>query len=548
MQRDAFEAPAWLRIRRQWPLLLAVAILVASVTAAVRAVTAATGGRFIYALDDAYIHMAVARNLAQHAVWGCTPFRFSSASSSPLWTIVVALAFLVTGVHDITPLVLNVVFGALTLGAANAVLRRLDAPALLRAATLVALVLVVPLPAMALLGMEHLLHLGLTIAFGGAAVLVLTDRTADPSVEGRHTWLIGLLAALLAASRYEGLFLVATVCAMCVALGQWRRGVIVGLAAAAPLVAFGVVSVANGSFLLPNSLMLKGGSDGASTWAALARPIEAADLAVLATDPPLFWLAVSGAAVAVVAAAHARSLRRVSVLLPLMLTLMVMLHVHFTLSSTFWVYRYDAYLLGFGVFVAAAACCEARPLACAGPRWAPGVLAAVMMLGSVSVLADVREGISAAREVESASLTYREHYQAARFVRDRRPGETVMVNDAGAMAYFSGANMLDIFGLCNVEPVKLRRALGAYGWVDVAAWTLPYRPSLAVVQMSWGWVVSRIPHDWLEVAEVELQPEGRKLGFFVPSHDPDAAQKLRTDVLHFYQPLAGPLGYRVRGF
>ena len=33
-------------------------------------------GHIIYTLDDSYIHMALAKNLAQHGVWGITRYEF----------------------------------------------------------------------------------------------------------------------------------------------------------------------------------------------------------------------------------------------------------------------------------------------------------------------------------------------------------------------------------------------------------------------------------------------------------------------------------------
>src|SRR6266851_2122500 len=48
---------------------------------------ARTQWHLVYPLDDAYIHMAIAKNLAQHGVWGVTSHEFTSCSSSPLWII-----------------------------------------------------------------------------------------------------------------------------------------------------------------------------------------------------------------------------------------------------------------------------------------------------------------------------------------------------------------------------------------------------------------------------------------------------------------------------
>ena len=52
---------------------------------------ARTGGMFVYAQDDPYIHLALARTLADHGVWGIRPTEFASASSSPLWTLLLAV-------------------------------------------------------------------------------------------------------------------------------------------------------------------------------------------------------------------------------------------------------------------------------------------------------------------------------------------------------------------------------------------------------------------------------------------------------------------------
>ena len=529
-----------------WPLWVALVLLFGCVAAAVRAAMSATDGRFVYALDDAYIHMAMAKNLARHGVWGCTPFQFSAASSSPLWTALLGVVFFVTGVHDVSPLLLNLLLLALTLGAADVFLRRRGAAPLLRAATLVGLVLVFPMPAMALFGMEHVLHLLLTIAFGAAAVTALADTGPHAASFETSAALCGL-AALLVASRYEGLFLVGVVCLLCLACGQWRRGVAIGIAALVPVAVVGAVSIAHGSLFLPNSLMLKAGGDSASTWTAIFKPIGGADIVFLQRHPALLWLVVGGLALATLEFARTRRGRSLTVLMPLVVAVIVALHVHFALSSEFWVYRYDAYLLGFGVFAVGMTLAGPGQWPSRPPPWLRGALPAMAVAGCVFAMTDVRAGLYPAQEIASASLTYREHYEAARFVREWHAGETVLVNDLGAMSYFANARTLDIFGLCDIEPVRLRRA-GAYTPEAVAAWTAPHAPTIAVVQLSWGWVAQHIPTVWQKVAEVDVLPDGRTLGFFTTTTDASAARRLRAEVDHFYGATAGERGYRVHLF
>src|SRR4030095_15165234 len=240
--------------RRAWPWLVPLALFSVSLGAALAAGLRATGGRLIYALDDAYIHMAVARNVAQAGVWGCTPFHFSSSSSSLLWTALLALVDAVTGVHDVTPLVLNVLVAVATILVAERALRRFGVPPLLRAVALLGLAVAFPLAGMVLMGMEHILHLLLTIAFAAAAVATLT-APAPEAAPVRRTAALCALGALLATSRSEVFFLAGLVCLALLVRGQFVRSLAIGAAALAPVAAFGAYSLAPGRLLLPNSLM-----------------------------------------------------------------------------------------------------------------------------------------------------------------------------------------------------------------------------------------------------------------------------------------------------
>src|SRR5262245_53231634 len=108
----------------RWPLAVSAGVFGAGVTFTVWTAIQQADGSLVYSLDDAYIHMAMAKNLALHGVWGCTPFHFSSSSSSLLWTTILALTYFVTGVREVTPLVLNTLLALLTLAIADRYLAR----------------------------------------------------------------------------------------------------------------------------------------------------------------------------------------------------------------------------------------------------------------------------------------------------------------------------------------------------------------------------------------------------------------------------------------
>src|SRR5579872_515524 len=135
-----------------------------------------TGGHLIYPLDDSYIHMSIAKNLGLHGVWGVTRNEFTSSSSSPLWILLLAALYRIFGVHEWMPVVLNVAVGVLVLSVVYRRVSRSGGPAF---TTTLLLCFLVPIPMLALSGMEHLVHVLLVILFATAAVRVLETRSGD---------------------------------------------------------------------------------------------------------------------------------------------------------------------------------------------------------------------------------------------------------------------------------------------------------------------------------------------------------------------------------
>ena len=536
---DVTARPLLLRWLRLWPLLVSLAVFLCSLAAALRVALRSTDGRLIYAVDDAYIHLAVAKTLATHYIWGCTPFHFSSSSSSLLWTFGLGVAYRAFQVHDWTPLLLNVALAVGTLVVANVSLTRLGAPPLLRASALIGIVVAFPLAGMVLLGMEHILHVLLTIGFAAVAVETLTNPPESPRLVRRYTVALCVLGALLGASRYEGFFLVGLACLAFLARRQPLRAVSIGAAALLPVAAFGLISVANGSYFLPNPLMVKAVGESASMASALLKPFGSEDLAFLQNNRAMPILLGLGALGALAHALARRGFWRPPVLFPLALAAMILLHGHFVFSPLFWVYRYDAYLVAFGIFVAAVVLVEMpSPGALARGAW-PALLVAAL----VPMIADVREGLFPDAEIEGMRNTYLEQYQTAEFIRLYYPRDAVIVNDLGAVTYYTQARILDLVGLGDIEPlVIMRRAPYTSG--DVVAWTARYEPKIAIVSLNWSVVSPLIPPEWVRVAVVEVPPNRHPVGFFAVKQK--EVWTLRGSVAQHFGSLAPTRGYRVK--
>lgn len=224
--------------------------------ALVRDSQALNDGNLIYGLDDAYIHMSIARNFAEHGTWGITQYEFSSTTSSPLWTGLLTLVYAVIGVQESLPLILNLMFGIAAIFAANRLLTRFDVPALYRFIILIALLILTPLNTLVLIGMEHVLQI--------LMVILLVD-------EFFHLWerdqfsvsdaaRLAVLSALTAMTRYEDLLLIGVLCLLFLLRGRWRLMLITGISASFPVIVYGLIAMANGWDFLPTSLTIKSGA------------------------------------------------------------------------------------------------------------------------------------------------------------------------------------------------------------------------------------------------------------------------------------------------
>ena len=88
--------PAYISINRKgnyFVLIVCIAITFLAVAIIERQVLKQTGNVFSYPVDDVYIHMELAKNLAVHNTWGINPGEFGSASSSPFYTVLLAFLF-----------------------------------------------------------------------------------------------------------------------------------------------------------------------------------------------------------------------------------------------------------------------------------------------------------------------------------------------------------------------------------------------------------------------------------------------------------------------
>lgn len=483
--------------------MAATAILLITIFVLLQLSLCKTHGHLVYALDDAYIHMAMAKNLAVQGVWGITADGFTSTSSSPLWTLLLALVYSVAGVNTSGPFVMNLVCACLSLLAAYGALREFRTPPFTAFLALLALILVTPIPALIFGGMEHSLHaaLNLSAAFLAARALALQDSQNEPKV-----WLgLLILLPLLTAVRFEGMFLVAVISLGFFITGRARRGLLVAFLGLLPVAAYGIVSEIEGWPFLPTSVLLKSAFSRSEGWGAFGLELWHRAVVNLWEGKELVALmAVAVLADRLIPPGKEAGSRMGRTLARIFLATSAL---HLALARAGWFYRYEAYLVALGVIVIAV---RIHPLLLTleSPDHSSGSLKSKILRLALPLLLIIPSFVCLARGIEALTNTvqatvnaFEQQYQMAVFVRRYYSGSTIALNDIGSVNFHADIHCVDLVGLATPEIAQLRLR-GDYHTKDIARITATRGTRIAFVYDTW---YEKLPAEWTRVGQWEIQ-------------------------------------------
>ncbi len=489
------------------------------------------GGTFVYALDDPYIHLTLARNLREHGTWGITPGHYESASSSPGWTLLLTLALSLPIPAVWVPLLLCAAAGVWLLWGLTSmpVLDRFGSPSGLRVA-LVLLPITLGLVPLAFTGMEHLLHAAMFVQ-----ILLLLDRLVDRSLR-RWGWVayLGLLA-LASIVRFETLF-VAAGCAFAIYVhrsrydGDRRRAWVApamgSLAAAGiPVAVVAAVNIVAGQYPLPNSVVAKTLLGDRSVI-----PLHNF-VAEVGLDALLF-------AVLVVVVATVTLVRTVPALrqaAPAVLAVLVTMLLHLSYATVGWFERYQAYLIAGGI--AGLLLLASHPAVTARRQVAAVLTVGLLVLG-LPRLQQLGDTPTATDNI------YAQQSQMADFFARFYPDDAIAVNDVGLVAWRHPAEVVDLTGLASFEVVQARRN-GPFDAEFLAQ--LTERKDVQAIAIYKEQFDGLIPPSWIESGRWCI--DGELITPLYPcvtfyARDPAAADRLRTDLNTFRPEL--PAGVTAR--
>lgn len=417
---------------RSRPLAIAIAAFAVLLAAIVIPVMPHIG-HFNYILDDAYIHLAVARNLAETGWFGVRPGEFVLLSSSPLFTLILAMLHRVFGPSELWPLLLSSLGAVFALAVADGWFREQGLSSRRRGVALLLLgtgAMIVPL---VLTGLEHTLHLAFVLLFARLLVRAILEPRSS-------AWRWIFVASLpLVVVRYESLFLIATA----VLLLFWHRrfSLAIGVAAAAiaPALAVGWYSVAHGGTHLPTSVLVKGGipADAGVVW--FTKSVGVHFLVNVREAPHIAGMIVAVGVLLAVRRRAGLSLRAPAPLLGMLSLGCMLCFMISSFASGF--YRYELWLVWMSGAAMLPMFFEQRDITRKERRhwtlvlWFPAFFAFARALSwtkaTPTALLNIHD-----QQIVLGSLIARYHHN-----------EPIVVNDIGYMTWRATRNVIDFAGL-----------------------------------------------------------------------------------------------------
>lgn len=440
--------------------LLAVLSVIGYVIAA--AITHKVG----FALDDSWIHQTYARNLAERGEWAFVPGETSMASTSPLYTILLAVGYIL----HLPFFVWTFALGALALAGAGWIGRRLGGilfPDLPYAGLLTGITLVLAwhLIWAAVSGMETMLFCTLTLAVIGLAWREMPQNNDSKDIRqtfGRG-FVLGLVGAALTLTRPEGAGLVG-LAGLFVLLawpherGGWRLFLVWGVGLAlgwllgvAPYVALNYNETGN---LLPNTSAAKQAENAPRLEFSL---LERYGRLLLVMSPGVQFLLLPGAVLAIYKVMQRlRQDRRVILfLLPLAWIMMELSAYALKLPAP---YQHGRYVIPILPSILVYGVGGTLKIVQAGRFTVPSrVLTRTLGLSAIAVLL-VFWGVGAKTYGADVRIINTEMVDTAHWVKGHLPPEELLaVHDIGALGYYAPRPIVDTAGLVTPEIVPLLR-------------------------------------------------------------------------------------------
>ncbi|PSL43753.1 hypothetical protein CLV51_10763 [Chitinophaga niastensis] len=503
-------------IQKRYPVFIALLVLALLLFISCQQILLATNDYFCYPLDDTFIHMTIAKNFALNGTWGINPQEFSSASSSPLYTLILAGLFKLSINSMWMPFFVNAFFACLLLITSGKLLRQFNVSPVAQCIILLLIVILTPLTVMIVCGMEHTLHAWLAVLLLYKTIHFLRQDSPDL----KTVVITALIAGLAILARFEALFLLAAIVILGIYNKKWLSTFALLVIALIPMVLFGYLSLQQGGYFLPNSVLLKASHIGGGLEQLKNSLQEIVLYKLIYGNNTMMNIFSDQYAPEGASSLSGTVLVRLLIVIPvLLLTLktdaqktfsgklvkqlgcifIITCFLHLALAAVGWLFRYEAYLVVMGI-ITGSLLLYPQLINGRAKLFAQSLLERLVLLFLVIfTLAPLPlRAMSAYNNLPKACRNiYEQQHQIGRFLQQSYHHTAIAVNDIGAVSYMSDNRILDMWGLGN-NIVATSKLQGHYTSSFLQQFTQKQQIKIAIVYDSW--FDSTLLHQWKKVA------------------------------------------------
>jgi hypothetical protein len=414
------------------------------------------GGTLMYTLDDPYIHIDLAKRIFS-GHYGINPEEYSAPSSSIIWPFLLAPFAPFGQVILWIPLILNVVFSYLTFSLLNQLLQNVRFVP--RFFILGGWLLATNFYGLVFNGMEHCLQVYLVALI---AIGVLRKEFYQARMTSYGVYIAIFLLPLV---RYEGLAVSLPVLLYLLCKGERTRSLAFGVALVSSVVLFSWFLARIGVGYLPSSVIAKSDTTGLSSIVMNA----------IGQFEKYGWVVV-----AMLVMCALMPDRKLLIMLLLMITAL-----HTLFGKNGWFGRYEIYWLTFlGVFFMHMCVTHLN------------TRTAALIFGLLPLAFAQLVYTTLSTPLASAAV-YNQQYPMSQIAQ--RLNAPVAVNDLGLVALNSRQYVLDLWGLGNLEALKLRKSQQGAQWIK----DLMDRNNVHYAFVYEEWFPER-PDNWIKVGELQM--------------------------------------------
>lgn len=454
-----------------------------------------TDGHYIYLIDDAYIHLAMAKNFALHDVWGVTRYQFSSTSSSPLFTYLISVLISFFGNNDQLSLYFNIVFGFGTVYFLNRYFSGIFSESKNIVISVLFTLFFSVLHLQVLSGMEHVFHVFLFVV----NICCFSNFKNKYSVYGFYLSLL-----LMALVRFESMFYFVILAFVLVLIKKWKDALGVLLMGFVPIILFGWFNYQQDGYFFPNSVVVKGTRfTFDSNFPHQLKTIFLDNFLLNVSFYKIGFFPVLLSVVFIARDYHKKSFQELIKDNFFLIVISLLMICHSMFADFKGMFRYEAYILaGFSMALIP----KLKELFGNFRNYIriERLIAGIVLM---NIFLLIYKFSFAHKMLENGGKNiYEQQIQSAKFLHTYYNESKVVANDIGAITCFTDIHLLDTAGLGSVETIVFnenKKHPDAEFQNFLAQYTTNNAYDIAIIYDAW--LQNYIPKNWKKAAELKIK-------------------------------------------